>query len=169
MTKEKSVNVPVTGTGETKATPSIFHPLSEMERAFERFFNRSWPSLWGRGDFPAFDTLLEFERQRMPNLDIVDRDSEIMVRAEIPGIDKKDVNISLTDNLLTIKGQTQKEKKDEKGDYHRHEISCSSFARSVTLPGTVDASRSAASLKDGVLEIKMPKSESSKRRTIAVQ
>jgi len=168
MAKEKPVNVPVS-TGESKSATSIFHPLGEMERAFERFFNRNWPSFWSRSDFPAFDTLVEFERQRMPNLDVIDQDNEIVVRAEVPGIDKKDVSISLTDNLLTIKGETEKEKKDDKGNYHRHEISRSSFARTVTLPGSVDASKSVASLKDGVLEIKLPKAESSKRRSIAVQ
>jgi HSP20 family protein len=168
MAKEKPVNVPV-NTSENKSPASVFHPLNEMERAFERFFNRNWPSFWGRSDFPAFDTLVDFERQRMPNLDVVDQDSEIVVRAEIPGIDKKDVSISLTDNLLTIKGETQKEKKDDKGNYHRREISRSSFARTVTLPSSVDASKSVASLKDGVLEIKLPKAESSRRRSIAVQ
>lgn len=172
MAKEKPVNVPVSSAKQVRVTPSIMHPISEMERAFERFFNRSWPSLpslWSRSDFPAFDSLLELERQRLPNLDVIDRDGEILVRAELPGIEKKDVNISLTDNLLTIKGQTKKEEKEEKGDYHRHEISCSSYARSVTLPGTVDASRSVASLKDGVLEINMPKAEASKRKSIAVK
>jgi len=168
MAKEKPVNVPVS-TSENKSPASIFHPLSEMERAFERFFNRNWPSFWSRSDFPTFDTLADFERQRMPNLDVIDQDNEIVVRAEIPGIDKKDVSISLTDNLLTIKGETQKEKKDDKGNYHRHEISRSSFARTVTLPGSIDASKSVASLKDGVLEIKLPKAESSRRRSIAVQ
>ncbi|MGZ8983592.1 MAG: Hsp20/alpha crystallin family protein [Methylotenera sp.] len=86
-----------------------------------------------------------------------------------PGIDKKDINISLTDNLLTIKGQTSSEKKEEKGDYYRHEISKSSFARSVSMPGAVDSSKTVASLKDGILEITLPKLESSKRRTITVQ
>jgi HSP20 family protein len=168
MAKEKPVNVPVS-TSENKSPVSVFHPLSEMERAFERFFNRNWPSFMSRSDFPAFDSLVDFERQRMPNLDVVDQDNEIVVRAEIPGIDKKDVSISLTDNLLTIKGETQKEKKDDKGNYHRREISRSSFARTVTLPSSVDASKSVASLKDGVLEIKLPKAESSRRRSIAVQ
>lgn len=168
MAKEKPANVPVS-TSENKSSTSVFHPLSEMEHAFERFFNRNWPSFWNRSDFPAFDSLVDFERQRMPSLDVVDQDNEIVVRAEIPGIDKKDVSVSLTDNLLTIKGETQKEKKDDKGNYHRREISRSSFARTVTLPGGVDASKSVASLKDGVLEIKLPKAENSRRRSIAVQ
>jgi HSP20 family protein len=92
----------------------------------------------------------------------------VLVRAEIPGIEKKDINISLTDNLLTIKGESKKEEKEEKGDYYRREISSSSFARSVTVPASVDVSKAVANLKDGVLEIKLPKAESSKRRNIMV-
>jgi HSP20 family protein len=163
-------NIPVTGEKGTKSiSPVLQHPIAEMERAFDRFFGRGWPSLWRSRDLPALDTLFEFEGQRLPSLDVVDRDNEIMVRAEVPGIEKKDLNISLTDNLLTIKGQTSSEKKEEKGDYYKREISSSSFARSFTLPSAVDASKVAASLKDGVLEITLPKMESSKRRNIPVQ
>lgn len=89
---------------------------------------------------------------RLPSLDVVDRDADILVRAEIPDIDKKDINISITDNLLTIKWQSRHEEK-ERGDYHRHEISSSSFARSVSLSSAVDFSKTVANLKDGVLEI----------------
>ncbi|MDI1361802.1 Hsp20/alpha crystallin family protein [Methylotenera sp.] len=149
------------------AWPSI-HPIADMEKAFDRFFGRRWPSLWN-WDTPAVDTIFEFDGQRLPSLDIIDRDSEVIVRAEIPGIEKKDLNISLADNILTIKGQTNSESKEEKGDYYRHEISSSSFARSVSVPGTVDIANIVANLKDGILEIKLPKIEASKRRSIKVQ
>lgn len=186
MAKEK--NIPIYGNtpasqdkhSATKVAPSIIkHPIAEMERAFERLFGdrlfgRSFPSLWHRRDFPVMDSLfgdslLEFNGQRLPNIDVVDRNNEIMVRAEVPGIEKKDLTISLTDNLLTIKGQTKTESKQEEGDYHRREISSASFARSFTLPGTVDSAKAAASLKDGVLEITLPKAESSKKRNITVK
>lgn len=169
MAKEEKQTIPVKGNKEAKSTASILHPIAEMERAFDRLFGRGWPSLWRWRETPSYEGLLELEGARPPNLDVIDRDNEILVRAEIPGIEKKDLSVSLTDNLLTIKGQTSTEKKEEKGDYHRHEISCSSFARSVTLPGMVDAAKTAASLKDGILEITLPKMESSKRRSITVQ
>jgi HSP20 family protein len=143
-----------------------------MEKMFERMLDRfsGWrkPLLTRWSDFPLMSDWVEEMKVRTPSLDVIDRDNEILVRAEVPGIDKKDLDITLTDNLLTIKGQTRSEKKEEKGDYHRHEISRSSFARSVTLPGTVNASKAAAALKDGILEIKLPKVESSKRRSISV-
>lgn len=140
-----------------------------MERAFDRFVRHGWPSLWRWRDMPMLDKLFEMEGPRSPNLDVIDRDNEILVRAEIPGVEKEDLNISLTDNLLTIKGQSSREVKDEKGDYHKHEISSFSFSRSVMLPGAVDASNTKASLKNGILEITLPKVESSKRRNITVQ
>lgn len=181
MAKEK--NIPITestSAAKTKNSPAqttssiIKHPIAEMERAFDRFFGRGFPSLWHGRDFPVMDSLfgdslLEFKGQRLPNIDVVDRDNEIVVRAEVPGVDKKDLSISLTDNLLTIKGESKTEKKEEKGDYHRREISSSAFARSFTLPGSVDSTKAAASLKDGVLEVILPKAESSRKRNIEVK
>jgi HSP20 family protein len=169
MDTENKGNIPVT-TGKS-AVKTLFpaHPIADMERAFDRFFGRNWPSLWHRNDVTLFDNMFEFEGLRLPSLDVIDRDADIVVRAEIPGIDKKDLNISLTDNLLCIKGQSSSEKKEEKGDYHRHEISSSSFARSVTLPSAVNSAKTIANLKDGILEITLPKVESSKRKNIAVQ
>lgn len=169
MDTENKGSVQVTSNKPVAKTLWPAHPIADMERTFDRFFGRSWPSSWHRNDVTLFDDVFESEGMRLPSLDVVDRDADIMVRAEIPGVDKKDLNISLTDNLLTIKGQSSSEKKEEKGDYHRHEISSSSFARSITLPGTVDPAKTVANLKDGVLEIKLPKVESSKRKTIDVQ
>jgi HSP20 family protein len=165
-------NIPVTTNKkeEKKSSLSVLHhPIAEMERVFDRFFGRNWPSLRRWSDVPVLDDLFEFEGLRMPSLDVVDRENEVLVRAEIPGIEKKDISVSLADNLLTIKGQSSKEEKEEKGDYYRQEISSSSFARSITLPANVDASKTVANLKDGVLEVTLPKIESSKRKTITVQ
>jgi len=169
MDTETKGNVPVKTSGKEAAKTSwpSLHPIADMERAFDRFFGRRWPSLWS--DTPAVDTLFEFEGLRLPSLDVIDRDNEVVVRAEIPGIDKKDINVSLADGVLTIKGQTSTERKDEKGDYYRHEISSSSFARSVAVPATVDGSNVVANLKDGILEVKLPKTATSKRQNIVVQ
>jgi HSP20 family protein len=170
MDKKVKGNIPVTTSGKdvAKSSGSVLNPIQDMERAFDKIFRSRFPSLLHWNDAPVVDTLFEFEGQRLPSLDVIDRDSEVLVRAEIPGINKKDLNISLADNILTIKGQTNNESKEEKGDYYRHEISCSSFARSVTVPGSLDASKTVANLKDGILEVTLPKVESSKRRNIAI-
>lgn len=183
MAKEKNIQISESSTkgkaegkvSSTQANTSVIrHPLAEMERAFDRFLGRSFPSLWHDRDIPALDTLFgerlfDLGNQRLPKIDVIDRDNEIVVRAEVPGVDKKDISISLTDNLLTIKGETKTEKKEEKGDYHRREISSSSFARVFTLPGSVDSGKADATLKDGVLEITLPKAETSRKRNIEVK
>jgi HSP20 family protein len=173
MDTETKQNIPVTTGKESSGTAlSTLRPVADMERMFERmydrFFGRGWPALTRWQNTPFLGSLFEEAELRLPSLDVIDRDNEILVRAEVPGIEKKDLDISLTDNLLTIKGQSSSEKKEEKGDYHRHEISSSSFARSVTLPGAVDSSKATAALKDGILEITLPKLESSRRRNITV-
>ncbi len=169
MDTETKGNIPVTSDKKAVASRNLIHPMADMERALERFFGGGFPSLLRRNNLASFDDMFDFEGQRLPSLDVIDREADVLVRAEIPGIDKKDIDISITDNLLTIKGHSKHEKKDKKGDYHRHEISSASFARSFTLPGEVDSAKTVANLKDGILEITLPKLEASKRRSIAVQ
>ena len=93
----------------------------------------------------------------------------MLVRAELPGLDKKNVEVSLNDNILFIKGHTDTEKEEDEGEYHRHEIQNTSFARSISVPNNIDASKIAASLKDGVLEVILPKPKTSAKKMINVQ
>jgi HSP20 family protein len=161
MDTDNRGNIPVTSSKTKTAKgswPVLQHPIAEMERAIDRLFGHSWP----------LENLFQVEGLRMPSLDVVDRDTEVLVRAEIPGIDKKDIKVSLADNVLTIKGQTSREEKEEKGDYYRNEISSASFARSISVPANLDVTKAAANLKDGILEIKLPRVETSKRRNITV-
>jgi HSP20 family protein len=104
----------------------------------------------------------------MPKLDIIDRDDEVLVKAEVPGVAKEDIEISLTGNLITIKGETHKEEKEEKGDYYRCEISRGAFSRTATLPAEIDDSKAKAVMTDGVLEVTLPKVEKAKKRSIKV-
>jgi len=104
----------------------------------------------------------------MPRVDIVDRDDELVVKAESPGVDKKDLDISVTDNAVTIKGSTSHEEKEEKGDYYRCEISSGAYSRTLVLPSEVEADKAKANFKDGVLELTLPKLKKAKRHTIKV-
>jgi HSP20 family protein len=162
----KKENVPVK-TKKSNETSILRHPLIEMERAFDRFFgNRlGWPNAWHMDDFPT----IEIEGTRLPKTDLIERKNEILVRAELPGLDKKDVEVTLNDNILLVKGHTDTEKEEEEGEYHRHEIQSSSFARSFSVPSNIDASKIAASLKDGVLEVTLPKNKESTPQNIDVQ
>ena len=146
---------------------SIFSPFGEMERWFEsafptlrqRHFRGGWPS-WG--EMPAV-----FEG-RMPSVDVIDRDNEILVRAEIPGVDKKDLDVSVTEDSVCIKGSVQHEEEEEKGEYYRRETSSGSFARTMILPSEVDTTKVKAKFKDGVLEMTLPKVKQSKRQKISL-
>ncbi|MCO6414128.1 MAG: Hsp20/alpha crystallin family protein [Thiogranum sp.] len=143
-------------------------PFEDMERFMSEFFGRGWmqPWQWPRPDWSRLAAPFE---GRMPKVDIIDRNDEILVRAELPGVDKKDVDVSMTDYTVTIKGETRKEAKEEKGDYYRSEMSSGMFSRTVTLPAEVDGARAKATFKDGILELTLPKIEESKRRSIKVE
>ena len=148
-----------------KATPArTLSPFEEMDRLFDNFMQKGWMRPW-RFEWPSFPEVMALER-KMPKVDIVERDNEIVVRAEVPGVDKKDLDVSVSDNAVTIKGSTQHEEKEEKGDYYRHEISAGTFIRVVALPANVDGSKAKANFKDGILELTIPKTEKAKRHSI---
>jgi len=142
--------------------------FEDMERMFDKFFTRGWLRPW-RQEWPALGEFNKLFEARFPHVDVIDRDGEIIVKAELPGVDKKDLDISLTEDSVMIKGSTLREKKEEKGDYYCSEISRGEFARNIVLPATVDSSKAKASLKDGMLELVLPKVEGRKRRTITVE
>lgn len=140
-------------------------PFEEMDRMFEGFFPRGWmrPFRW---EWPGIPELREM---RAPKVDVVDRETDILVRAEVPGVEKKDLDVSVTESTVTIRGSTRREEKEEKGDYYRCEISRGAFARTVALPCEVDSGKAKAAFKDGILELTLPKVEKAKRRSVAIE
>ena len=130
----------------------------ELERAFEDFLSRRWLQPFGR-EWPRFGEISSLFDRQLPSLDIVDGEKEVVVRAEVPGIDKKDLDISIADRTLTIKGSTRKEKKEERENFFRQEIRSGSFSRSVLLPADVNASKAESTFKGGVLELRLPKAK----------
>jgi HSP20 family protein len=152
-----------------KAEPRrALSPFEEMDRMFEDFLSRGWmrPLRW---ELPSWGEMAKPFEGKMPKVDVIERDDEVVVKAEIPGVDKKDLDVSVTENSVTIKGTTSHEEKEEKGDYFRSEISRGAYARTVGLPAYVDADKAKASFKDGVLELKLPKVEKAKRRSIEIK
>lgn len=105
----------------------------------------------------------------VPSLDLSETDGDVEVRLDLPGIKPDEIDIQLSDNTLTVSGQ-RKEEKEEKGKtYHRVERRQGSFSRTVVLPCTVNEDKVDAQYKDGVLSIKMPKTEEAKARKIKVR
>jgi HSP20 family protein len=144
-------------------------PFSEMERYFTELEKNMFgghflrPLLWPLGESGLFPLA-----GRTPKVDVIDHDKDITVKAELPGVEKKDVSIDITDHTLIINAKTSKEEKEERENYYRREISRGSFSRSVMLPESVEIDKATASFKDGILEIMLPKTEPAKRRTIEV-
>src|SRR6266516_3657040 len=132
---------------------SVLH--NQMNRLFEDVL-QDWPSdLTG----PAAWN---------PVADIYETDDELIVKAELPGVDPKMVDVRLENNVLTIRGERQFEQNVEKENYHRMERSYGSFCRSFTLPTNVEADKIRADFKDGVLNITLPKAESAKAKKIEI-
>ena len=143
-------------------------PFEEMERWFENAFGGGWMRPF-RMRWPAWSDFPGAFEGHMPKIDVIDRDAEVVVRAEVPGVKKEDLDVSVSEGTVTIKGESKHEEKEEKGDYFRSEISRGSFLRTVILPGSVDPDKAASSFRDGVLELTLPKVEKAKRRTIKVE
>ncbi len=126
----------------------------EMDRIFNDFFSRSPVSYEGYGTI---------------NLDMMQTDDEVIIKASIPGIKPDDLNISVTGDTLTIRGEIKSEEETKKADYHMREIRYGSFARSVLLPSQVLADKANAEFENGILKLTLPKAEEVKPKTITVK
>jgi len=141
--------------------------LEDMDRLFEEFLSRNWLSPV-HFNWPSKRLLRSGFTGKLPNVDVIDRDKEVLVRAGIPGFDKKDLKVSMTDNTVTIKGETSKEEKEEKGDYYRREITKGSFSRVISLPCEVVYEKAKSSFQNGVLELVVPKVKEVKQHEIKI-
>lgn len=151
-----------------KATTHALSPFEEMDRLFDQYFSHGWLHPF-RMELPSHGKLEAPFKGKTPHVNMVDKEDKIEIKAELPGVDKKDLDISVTANSVTIKGSTSKEEKEEKGDYYRREISHGEYCRTLALPVEVDEEKAKATFKDGVLELSLPKVEKAKRRTIKVE
>lgn len=125
---------------------------------FDRFFN----------DLPL-PSLFSEEKVLSPAFDISETEKEYVITGEIPGTDVKDLDVTLLDGLLTVKGEKKQEKEDKDENYHRVERHYGSFERSFRIPEKVKADKLEATYKDGILKIFLPKSEASEVKKIAVK
>jgi HSP20 family protein len=130
----------------------FYHPFSLLEEVEEMAKN-------------AFETSLT------PRMDMYEEDKDLVIKAEMPGIRKKDLDISLNDDILTIKAEKKEEKEEgEKGTTHyTRERRFGQYIRSMTLPARVDAENISATLKKGLLEIRLPKAEEPESKHIEIK
>ncbi|KPL12833.1 hypothetical protein AMJ74_06055 [candidate division WOR_3 bacterium SM1_77] len=126
----------------------------DMDRLFDVFFgtqSQTIDDLW------------------RPSIDIEESNGNLMVRAEIPGMDKKDIKVVVKDDVLTISGERKRENETKDKTFHRIERSYGQFRRMIRLPAEVDADMVKATYKDGVLNVTLPKPESMKPKHIDVK
>jgi len=178
VTVKKAVTPPAPA---EPSEPAFAHELArlrdDIDRTFERFF-RGWP------EWPRLPRLFEPDMFRemwepmalprfelRPRVDVSENEKAYEISAELPGIDEKDVNVTLSDDMLTIKGEKKSEREEKKKDYHRLERRFGSFQRTFPLPDDVDVDKIGASFKKGVLSVTLPKLPvgKSKRRKIEIE
>ena len=131
---------------------------NRINSLFDDFF---YPSVWE--DFHS--SLSDWN----PTVDIYENDDQIVVKADLPGVEKKDIHVDVKNNMLTIKGERSSESESKKQNFYHRERALGKFERSLTLPSKVDTEKINASYKDGVLKIEIPKPESQKPKHITVQ
>ena len=138
-------------------------PFREFER-MRREMDRLWDSFFERRP-----TKIEEQGEFLPALDLAETDNELVVKCEVPGLEPKDIVISLSDGMLTIKGEKKQEREEKEADYHLVERSYGAFTRSIQLPKEVQGDKINASYKNGILKVTLPKSEEAKKKEIKIK
>ena len=141
-----------------------WNPVREMgffpDRINRLFNDTLFPAAWVNDESEL--------RNWRPAVDIYDHDEKIVVKAELPGVDKKDIHVDVKDGILSLKGERSYENEVEEEKYHRKERAFGKFQRSFALPEGLDPEKIDANYKDGILKIEIPKSEEKKPKEITV-
>ena len=140
-----------------------WRPFREVSR-LRREMDRMWDDYFGPGR-RALQPLAEWA----PAVDVSETGDRIVIKAEVPGIEVKDIDISLSGDVLTIKGEKKSEREETKENYHLVERSCGSFSRSLKLPAAVEVDKIEARYEKGVLTVTCPKKEGVKPKTIEIK
>ena len=137
-----------------------FSNLVTAQREFDRLFKDALTPFMGEGELST--------RTWAPPVDIYETENDIVLKAELPGVDPKDVEVKVEDNTLYLKGERKFEKEVKNESYHRVERAYGSFARSFSLPNSISTDKVKAEFKDGLLTLTLPKREEAKPRTVKI-
>ena len=137
-------------------------PFEEIERWFDEAWHRPFSRMWSL--MRPESELGEFETAG-PAVDIYDKGNELVLKANVPGLKKEEIDIQLADNVLTISGEHKTETKVERENYYRYERAHGSFFRRFELPYDIDTEHINARVEDGVLEVVLPRTEEAKGKT----
>ena len=148
---------------ELKKWPSS----NEVEKFFETLMDEPFKKFFKK-KFDNFESLTKSGVLK-PSMDMIDKDDHLLVRAELPGVKLEDIKISILDDILTIKGESLTETEEEKDEFCYSEIAKGKYERMIKLPNKVKETKINAKYKDGILEIKLPKSEDKKPKEIQIK
>jgi len=170
---EKSNPVPVKKSQSDAAPPApadMWQPFAQLRQEIDRLFDDFWGGS-RRGMMPRlfdFEPLAKGFKGEMgfvqPKVDVAETDKSYEISAELPGLDEKDVDVTLSDGVLTIRGEKKTEAEEKKKDYYRVERSYGSFQRSFALPDSIDEGRIAATFEKGVLKLVLPKTAEAQKK-----
>jgi HSP20 family protein len=155
--------LPVKNEKSTAAAPSPWRPFEHLRREMDRLFDDFGGGFW-RSPIPRsfFDVAPlgrgETTWPRVPAVDVSETDKGYEIKAELPGMEEKNIEVKLADGILTIKGEKQEDKEEKQKDYYLRERSFGSFQRSFQVPDGVDTNKIEANFKNGVLTLNLPKS-----------
>ncbi|MBI5097629.1 MAG: Hsp20/alpha crystallin family protein [Nitrospirae bacterium] len=138
-------------------------PFERMDEMFDEFVRKPF----GRPFLSRFPRIME-EIAPSPSVDIFEEKDDIVLKTELPGMTKDDIEINLTGDMITLSGEKKKEEKIEEKNYYRHECLYGSFKRSFTLPAEVQSDKAKASFKNGILEVRIPKTEEAKKKAVKI-
>lgn len=151
-----------------KALPELTRIERNIERMFEDLWPRPWRSLMDFG-WPRHRHLLADMETTAPAIEISEDKNDVLVKAELPGMKKEDLEINVEERLLTIRGEKKKEEERKGEGYFYSERSYGAFERCIEIPRDVQSDKAHASFKDGVLEVRLPKTEEAKRKEVKVK
>lgn len=134
-----------------------FEEIRETQRYLSDLFEDFMPAEWAESETYA------------PLVDVKEEDNNVIVTADMPGVNKEDVDINVRDDMIEINAQHKEESKTEEEGYYRHERTYRAFSRTVPLPASVSEEGASAKLENGVLKITLPKAEEEKERKIKVE
>lgn len=140
-------------------------PLARLRGEMDQLFERFWRDPWST----SFADLMPAGVGVGLRLNLAESENDVTLTAELPGVDPKDVEISVTDNMLTLSGEKKQEKEEKKRNYHYVERSFGSFRRSIQLPSSVNPNKVEAAYKNGVLTVTLQKRPDAKPKRIAVK
>jgi HSP20 family protein len=163
MGKEKEKEKQTKEVASWRPFPELFRMEREMERMFEDFWTRPWlgrPRRW---------RFLEEAEARAPAIEVYEEKDDVVVKAELAGMKKEDLEVRISENLLTLKGEKKKEEEKKEEGYHYSECSYGSFTRTIEIPRDVRADKATATFKDGLLEIRLPKTDEAKKKEVKIR